>query len=1632
MSDDLLTILSNFRISARSEREKGDYFEKIVAAYLKHDAVQKQHYSEVQGFSDWARAQGRDARDTGIDLVATLADGSGFCAVQCKFYAPHHRVEKKDIDSFFTASGKAGFVRRLIIDTSDGNWSANAEDALSNQSIPTQRIGLSDLAASDIEWSAFTRTGELRTSAKRVLRPDQQDALRAVQEGLAEADRGKLIMACGTGKTFTALRIAEEMVGAGGTVLFMVPSLALMSQAVRDWTNDATVPLRSFAVCSDVKVGKRQGREDTADITIHDLAYPATTDGLKLAAQLGHASAEEVTVVFATYQSINVLTEAQAAGVGAFDLILCDEAHRTTGAKLGDEDDSNFVRIHDDANVKGLKRLYMTATPRIYGEAVKKQAEERSITLCAMDDPAIYGEVLFERGFSWAVEAGLLTDYRVIVLAMDEDQVARSVQRRLSEDNELKLDDATKIVGCYKALCKTGLTLDLRDDPAPMRRAIAFCKDIRSSKLIEGEFVRVVENFLEQDPGEDDVPALHCEVRHVDGTFNAETRTRRLDWLKHSSTEGVCRILTNARCLSEGVDVPALDAILFLHPRKSQIDVVQSVGRVMRRAEGKRMGYVILPIGIPAEQTPEQALASNERYKVVWQILNALRAHDERLDGTINQMSLGQDVSSRIEVVAVASSLPGREEKATPGIGIGSGSAAGDDQDEGSTSSSSGHGDGQGQLFVDDFAAAVRARIVKKCGTRDYWEDWAANVAEIAQKHITRIKAMIESGDAEMRAAFDEFLRDLRGNLNDTITAEDAIEMLAQHSITRPVFETLFEGHSFVSQNPVSRAMQSILDRIDEARIDKESGELEQFYASVRRRAKGITDPAAKQQLIVQLYDRFFYRAFPRTTKRMGVVYTPVEIIDFILCSVDETLQREFGQTLGSEGVHIIDPFTGTGTFITRLLQSGFITSAELERKYQREIHANEIILLAYYIAAINIETAFQGLVDADAYRPFEGICLTDTFQMYEAGDLVDRIMPDNSERRARQRKLDIKVIVGNPPYVVGEDDANSDDARVSYPSLDGRIRDTYAARTGAQNKNGLYNSYIRAIRWASDRLGADGGVVAFVTNGGFLDGNASAGVRRSLVEEFSDLRIFDLRGNQRTSGERSRREGGKIFDAGSRAPIAISILTKNPTKPAAGAIHYHDIGDYLSRQQKLATIRAFGSADGIEREGGWTQIVPDEHGDWINQRDLSFDAFIKIGDKGTAPALFATHSNGVKTQRDAWVVNSSRRELERNVARLVGAYEAVVEQVKLATEADGRAQIAWNNDSRQIAWTSALRQDAERQKALDFDESRCIVSTYRPFTSQWLYFDRRLNERVYRIPSFFPTAEHRTRTICLSAVGHKGQFSAIMVDRVPSLHTGDMAGSQCFPLRYFGKTEAGDDDHYGDLIEADREPEWQEHDGITDAGLAHFQAAYPGQAITKKDVFYYVYGLLHSPDYRSSYDDNLKKELPRIPAVASFEDFTAFATAGRALADLHVGFEEVDPFGVTYEQGDLRLATVDDPERFFRVEKMRFAGKRGAEDRSRIIYNANLTLTGVPLDAYRYVVNGKSAIEHVIERQGVSVDKYDPDRKSGSGIINDANRFAIETMGDPAYPLLLLRRVIAVSVETVRIVEALPPLRLG
>lgn len=1613
------SILNEFRENSDSPRELGDKFERLMLNYLQTDPIYKEYFSEVWLWMDFPKRG--NMPDTGIDLVAVIRDTGDYCAIQCKCYGEDQTLEKSDIDSFFTASGTNLFKKRMIISTTN-KWSKNAEAALNNQQIPVIRATIYDLANSPIDWDQFSveNPDHLQLKPKKQIRPHQQTALEKVLRGFQTEDRGKLIMACGTGKTFTALKIAENFPRENNLILFLVPSISLLSQTLREWTAETDINFHSIAVCSDVNVGKNKKKsqnDDLADITVNDLAFPPTTNAHDIIKSYRAFNTPQppletgalnspplqgggLTVIFSTYQSIQAIADAQKQGLPEFDLIICDEAHRTTGVTIAGEDESYFVRVHNQDFIQAKKRLYMTATPKLYSDDTKVQAQENNALLCSMDNEDIYGQEFHRLSFGEAVSTGLLTDYKVMVLAVDEKYVSATFQQQLADaNNELDLKDAVKIVGCWNGLSKRLLkdaTGEEIEDNNPMKRAVAFSRTIQDSETIVRLFADIVNDYQQLNP--DDETFLQCELQHVDGKQNALQRNGKLAWLKaeppaatrEGNSGNICRILSNARCLSEGVDVPALDAVMFLTPRNSVVDVVQSVGRVMRKAEGKKYGYIILPVGIPADMSPDVALKDHQKYKVIWQVLQALRSHDDRFNDTVNKIELNKRRPSQIAVIGVGGKTK---------------------NDGSSQSAKTGTSYKQLELNfpVEEWRNAIYAKIVTKCGDRQYWEKWAKDVADIADTHISRIKALLENSESEAKKVFDEFITGLHQNINPNVTEDEAIEMLSQHLITKPIFDALFEGYEFTKYNPVSQTMQRMLDVLEGQSLQKEVKTLDKFYQSVRERASGIDNAEGKQRIIIELYDKFFRAAFPRLVERLGIVYTPVEVVDFIIKSADFALKQEFGVGLTDEGVHILDPFTGTGTFMVRLLQSGLIKPEDLQRKFSYELHCNEIVLLAYYIAAINIEESYHFLAGGE-YQPFNGIVLTDTFQMFEnAGYLLESIFPENNQRVINQKQRDITVIIGNPPYSAGQTSENDGNKNLKYENLDQKIANSYAKYSTATNKNSLYDSYIRGFRWASDRI-KDQGIVCFVSNGSFIDNNAMDGFRKCLVDEFTSIYCFNLRGNARTSGEQRRQEKGNVFGEGTRTTIAIIFLIKNSSKKSENKVFYHDIGDYLTQKEKLDIIKNFGDISTIK----WQEITPNENYDWINQRHDDFESFISLGDKKdkTSKTIFDVYSLAIKTGCDSWCYNFSRQSIINNLTTMIDFYNSQVEQFKKYLNSpktininDIKKQVEYfiDTDYKKISWSVGLKTDLSKLTNHNFCAESLVKGIYRPFCKQWVYFNKSFNDRRYQMPKIFPNENLENLVICVTGRGEDKEFSTLIVSAIPEYKI--LYNSQCFPLYTYEKQS-----ELGELFATATTEQYTKKENIPDSILKEYQQKYEDKTITKSDIFYYIYGVLHSPEYKQRFASDLKKMLPRIPFTA---DFWTFSQAGRELAYYHLNYETIEPYELEEFKKDLYLDNQD-----YQVEKMVFGKNKNSLDKTIIIYNSKLTLSQIPLETYEYIVNGKSALEWIMERYKVTKDK-------DSGIINDPNHWS----ENPRYIVDLVKRIVRVSLETVRIVKSLPPL---
>lgn len=1629
-------VINRYRKQSYSEADKGNRFERLMQAMLRTIPPYCNELQQVWPWSEFPYRQSISLHDSGIDLVAKTNDGN-YWAIQCKCYLADAKIDKGDVDTFLTTSsrsfkddeGKQHFFSfRLWIDTTDGGFTSHAAESFIGQAIPASVLHLAELAEMPVDWEELDKgiSGTKAITEHKEVRQHQQDALNEAMKYYKEHDRGKLIMACGTGKTFTALRIAEQMTDCRGKVLFLVPSIALLGQTLREWCFDAQKPIRPMCICSDSEVSRTHTKDDDTNITsVEELAFPASTSVEQIKQQyfaLQHDKREGMLVVFSTYQSIERIAAAQSA-IGeelTFDLIICDEAHRTTGVTLKGDDESAFVRVHDNDFIRAHKRMYMTATPRLYKESDQKRAKDQDAYLCSMDNPELYGEEFYRLGFGEAVDKNLLSDYKVLILNVEPGDVNTEVQVALSgldaaTQKEVNTDDMAKLIGCINALSKRSRYDNklLREiDPQPMHRAVAFCQNIKVSKAIKEAFNACRDSYYASLGSEERKGLVRVEADHVDGSMGAAKREAKLSWLKNTKTDGYdCHLLSNVRCLSEGVDVPSLDAVIFLAAKNSQVDVVQSVGRVMRRAEGKKYGYIIIPIVVPCDVDPEVALNDNKTYAVVWDILNALRAHDDRFNAMVNKIELNKKRPDVVQLIRPGSSL------------IGQGGGNGDEESDGdglSAAESSSAYKTQLEMRFEQLQNVIFARMVQKVGSKRYWEQWASDVAKIAEKHIAQINQLIAE-EPKARREFDRFIKGLHKDINPSVSEPQAVEMLAQHIITQPVFEALFDSYAFTANNPVSKAMSKIVTLLNEKIDEADRKSLEAFYRSVRKRAEGIDNAEAKQKIVVELYDKFFTTAFPKVKEQLGIVYTPVEVVDFIIHSVEHVLNEQFGRSLNDRNVKIIDPFTGTGTFITRLLQSGIIH--DIEYKYKNEIFANEIVLLAYYIASVNIENVYHDLLQqTDSYTAFPGICLTDTFQlgeqMYAKKKGLDRQKEvegfetpfvENNKRVQRQLDSPITVIIGNPPYSAGQKSANDNAQNQHYPLLEKEMEKHYTAGSKASSVKAVYDSYIKAFRYATDRL-VENGIVAFVSNGAWLENNGFDSFRKSIEQEFAEIYVFNLRGNQRTSGELSRREGGKIFGSGSRTPVSITLLVKKPHEGNA-TIHYHDIGDYLTREQKLNIIHKSRSIATLQMD----ILHPNEHGDWISQRKDIFSSYIPIEpvDKFgiSEKSYFCTHTLGVATGRDSWAYNYSFKDLVKNVQRMIGNYN---DELRKKNDDNSYETVF---DDTLISWNRNLIQLFQKKTQMEHDSSKYYHAMYRPFCMHNLYFERDFNAMQYQNNKLYPSNDSKNIAISVSGVGGTKDFSCLIICSICDLSL--IASGQCFPLYWYEENKGTQ----GNLFD-DGQNKYIRHDAITDFILKRAREQY-GDKVTKEDIFYYVYGFLHCPAYRDTFANDLKKMLPRLPLVEKPDDFWAFSRAGRELAELHLNYEQVPASKevvVDWHNMLPGMMDADTPEKLYRVTQMRF-GKRGKDkDKSIIEYNQFITLRNIPLRAYDYVVNGKSAIEWIMERY---CDKVD----SKSGIRNDANQWGIEH-GNPKYPLELLQSIITLSIKTLDIIDTLPKVK--
>ncbi len=1404
-------------------------------------------------------------------------------------------------------------------------------------------------------------------------------------------------MACGTGKTYTSLKIMEAL--DPKITLFLAPSIALLSQTFREYAKEKSEPFYASIVCSDDKVGddkagkskKNKNDDDIDDINFSELPLKPSTRPEDILSTHKKAQKENKRfIIFSTYQSALRIKEAQEAGLGKIDLIICDEAHRTVGAMYSsnERDDKNaFTLCHSDKNIKAKKRLYMTATPKVYSESYKAKAKESDNVIYSMDDAEIFGEEIYTLNFSKAIALDLLTDYKVMILAVRKENlsgVTNSVNQKISqlEAKGTKLDKklinnefVCKIIGTHKGLAKKDLialddenkedhNLQNKDDTTPSQRAISFCKSINTSKNIKDSFETIMECY-DEELKKKSFKNLTISIDHIDGTMNCKDRLEKLEELNEFKPN-TCKVLSNARCLSEGVDVPALDSIVFFDGKSAMVDIIQAVGRVMRKAKHKKRGYIILPIALEESEIENlDEAVNNTNFKNIWKVLKALRSHDP---------SLVDEATFREKIKIFGSDDNNNDE------------ADQDDEEPKTDKTEQDPKQAQKTLFdailLQDLANAVYNVMPTKLGDRNYWENFTKKTGNIAKTLNSRLKDIFDKNPE----IFHGFLDSLKGNIHSNIKEDEALDMITSHIITKPIFDAIFGDNI---KNPIAKALDKMVEKLSTLGLQGETKDLKNLYESVKTEAAHAKSHKSQQELIKNLYNTFFKVAFKKQSEKLGIVYTPIEVVDFILRATNGILKKHFHTDFNDKNITIFDPFTGTGSFIARLLskENGLISDEALKEKFQKNLFAFDIVLLAYYIALINITQAAQSR--DSSLKNFKNIALTDSLDIYEEKNdkgVFDffKDLKENKEIKDTLAGQNIRVIIGNPPYSAGSKSENDNNQNLSHPKLEKLVYETYGKNSTAKNVGKTTrDTLIQSIYMASELL-KDKGVLGFVVNGGFIDSKSADGFRKCVAKEFAHLYVLNLRGNARTSGEVRKKESDGIFDSGSRATIAIIFFVKD-TSVRDSAIHYYDIGDYLKREEKLHRLANFTDLDAIPFE----TIIPNNKGDWINQRDDSFDKLIPLKRDKNSKSVFDINSGGVASGRDPWVYNFSPKILTQSVQKCIDTYnadlerfnarfrEAFKQRAKGVKSADLYKHLndkEITTDKTKIAWTRGLKTNLIKNKNLqESSMERIRLAMYRPFNKQWLYFDKNLNEEQSQLPKIFP--DKAAQNVVINTTIRN--FSALVSDAIPDTHF--IGDANAYPLYYY--------DDWGNR-----------HDAISGYALNLFRERYKDNSIAEEEIFYYIYAILHHKGYLEKYKNSLAKEAPRI---ALSEDFKELSTLGKELAELHLNYER-EKLHTSVKYTTLMNAEI---EGYYDVEKMTKKGDC-------IHYNKNIAITKIPQKAFDYVVNGKSAIDWVIERYQKTTDK-------DSLIENNPNDYA-----GGKYVLELLCRVIKLSEKSVDLIE--------
>jgi predicted helicase len=1518
------------------------YFERVMP-------VEAVYY-----WRDWAHQQGLPIQDTGIDLVA-IFEGQTW-AIQCKLW--QKEVDWSDLGTFVASLTKKDLPFAggyLVVESLTRQAERQLEELEKPLHILSAREILNTLREEyGLSEEAILQEKPLPPKTPKTLRPYQEKAVRAAVEHFQHHQRGKLLMPPGTGKTLVSLRITEELLAHkiqsptsphvasytkaeslgslssslsqgenlgsssspalqgsqaeslsslssslsqgerallsssqlsnGGAVerfstpplvLFLCPSIALLDQSIKVWWRESRFPLHIAAVVSDKTVGKEDDFHHRSLLT-----FPATTNSQELLERF-ELRPDRLNVVFSTYQSLEVVIEAQAKGFPAFDLVICDEAHRTAGVsdKRHAPEESGFRKVHDDNFLRAHKRLYMTATPKVFGtspEERRRAETENLVKIYDMSDETLFGTVFFEYSFRHAIEEGYLAPYRVVVLMVDPRAVQKELYEYLQSDQALSVDLATQLVALGRLIQG-----EIRDEsgqplPQPIRSGIVFVGRVRKSEKLGQEFARVYQEYFGEPP--------KAQLRHIDGSMSAFEKRRRLDWLREGSAQEP-HLLSNAKVLTEGIDVPSLDVVAFLDPKESVVDIIQAVGRVVRTAENKNYGLIFIPLILQATDQPLKESDVDRRlhhssYKTLWQVLGALASLDSSFRAQIRLLLVGdRDKPLSEEPVLMLRRSP----------------------------------ELQPELF-EQVRQHLSLRIVRSFRLgRVFLRDWAQETARLAQTLHHHLQNALER-DPDFQNQFQKLLQGLQKNLHPQIHPTDVQSLIVQYLLTRPIFEALFPPPTH--PNPQNTHLQSAADLLEEIFghfrpfLKNNLETLQKFYDQAQARAAGLTSPAERQEFIRQLYTDFFAVAFPQLSEEMGIAYTPLPLVQFLVRVGNHLLQEHFDRSLQDPGVGVWDPFAGTGTFLALAMND--IPPHALQQKLAlQDFWATEILLLPFLVLVKNLEHLIAQKLSHPI--PFSGALWGDTFQLMEHfyqkkhPTLPDLFPPafQNLQNHFLQKPL--HLILSNPPWRAGRENENQGRKNLTYPTLRSRIETTYAAAAqslGATNLNSLYDTYIQAIRLATDRI--EEGIIAFVLNNGWLTGLAARGLRNTLQSEFAAIYIYDLKGDARTRGEERRKQAENVFGDQSRAGVCLTLLVKKKDFSGKGRIFYAAVPDYASKEEKFRLLETFAQDP---TPIPWREIHPSPKADWLQQGQSEFDTFLKLGDKhvkntlrstaassqssasleleGDAPeesppptaphphlstqekeiTLFALYCRGVITCRDRYVYNFSEDELRRHVQRLITTFNNELARAQKGEITEENVEEAVEKDPKKIKWDSTLKRYLFSSiPAQKWEEESLREAYYRPFVPMKLYFNRVFNNSVHRLFDIFPTADTENIAIVVSAVGKGAIFDAFMVDAIVDLHYFS-AQNQLFPLYYF----AGDGSR---------------RENITAGAVGYFSREL-GRRVRVEEVFYYVFGVLSAPGYRERYGENLLMELPRVPLLRGV--FGEVVDLGRKLAALQL-----------------------------------------------------------------------------------------------------------------------------------------------